>query len=55
MFDGIPLGGAGRVVADGDSDTVRSTEVVLQRFLPGAAARAVTAPAVSRLQNLAII
>jgi len=46
MLDGIPLGSAGWVVADSDGQTERSAEGVLNRFLPGAAARAVASSAV---------
>ena len=46
MFDGIPLGSAGRVVADGDSEPQGNADGVLKRFFPGAGTRAVAASAI---------
>src|ERR1039457_5305275 len=48
VLDGIPLGSARWIVADGNDETERSADRVLNRFPPGAASRAVTASAVSQ-------
>ena len=53
MFDGIPLGGARREVANGDRKAERIAEALLQCFLPGAAACAVTAPAIGEDEQFA--
>src|ERR1035437_943096 len=48
VLDGIPLGSARGIVADGNRETERSADCVLNRFPPGAASRAVTSSAVSQ-------
>ena len=48
VLDGIPLGSARRIVADGNDETEGSADCVLKRFPPDAGARAVTSAAVGQ-------
>ena len=53
MLDWNPLGGTGRVVANGDGEPQGSADGVLKRFFPGVAAQEVTSSAVSQDEQLA--
>ena len=53
VFDGIPLGRTGRVMADGHLETQRSADGVLKGFFPGTAAGTVAATAISQDKQFA--
>src|SRR5688572_1195296 len=48
MLDGIPLGGSGRIMADGDANLIEVHEFFLQGELPSATACSIAASVISQ-------
>jgi hypothetical protein len=51
VLDGIPLGNAWRVMADGDGETQRNADGFLDRLFPGAATGAIASSAISQYEQ----
>ena len=53
MLDGIPFGGTGRVVRDGDDESEAIAQLPLNLLLPGTTLRAITATGISQDEDVA--
>ena len=52
MLDGIPFGGAGRVVRDGDNESELIAQLPLNFLLPGTTPRAITAASIGQDEDV---